>query len=239
MLKGLGAAVAVVALGLLVYFQGVPLFASAVLPFVPESWDRKMGEMALDHLAPEKDRYDGGKWGKQAAEMAAKLMPGGGASRFRVVFVHTKMVNAFALPGNTIVVCEGLLNTIRKPGELAGILAHEFQHGLGRHPTRFLVEQATLGTLSTVLFGDVSGLAAYGAQAAHLLGTLHYSRKLEDSADHGAAVMMKAAGYAPADLGGWLRREAKGGKAMKYFKYLSTHPDPETRARNMAVESGN
>jgi predicted Zn-dependent protease len=76
-------------------------------------------------------------------------------------------------------------------------------------------------------------LAAYGAEAARALGTLSYSRAIEEAADDGAIEMMRKAGYDPADLGGWLRREGKGGKALKYLKYLSTHPDPEMRARRL------
>ncbi len=49
--------------------------------------------------------------------------------------VNDSMVNALAASGGYILVFRGLLERTRSPEELAGVLAHEFQQVLHRHPS--------------------------------------------------------------------------------------------------------
>src|SRR5688500_7644756 len=42
-------------------------------------------------------------------------------------------INAFALPGGQVFITAGLLNKLRTEGQVAGVLAHEVGHVVGRH----------------------------------------------------------------------------------------------------------
>jgi predicted Zn-dependent protease len=47
--------------------------------------------------------------------------------------IETQTVNAFAMPGGTILVSRGLVNQLGSESELAGALAHEIAHVVKRH----------------------------------------------------------------------------------------------------------
>ncbi len=54
--------------------------------------------------------------------------------RERLVVVNTQMVNAFALPGNIVVVTKGLIDNAENAEEVAGVVAHELGHVALDHP---------------------------------------------------------------------------------------------------------
>lgn len=47
--------------------------------------------------------------------------------------IDTEVVNAFAMPGGTVVVSHGLVKRLASEAELAGVLAHEIAHVLKKH----------------------------------------------------------------------------------------------------------
>jgi predicted Zn-dependent protease len=47
--------------------------------------------------------------------------------------IDTEVINAFAMPGGTVVVSHGLVKRLGSESELAGVLAHEIAHVLKRH----------------------------------------------------------------------------------------------------------
>ena len=68
--------------------------------------------------------------------------------RFRVV--NTKEVNAFAVPGGFIYINRGLIDLAQDEGQLAGVMAHEMAHVVGRHATKQMSKQL-------ILLGVVAG----------------------------------------------------------------------------------
>jgi predicted Zn-dependent protease len=47
--------------------------------------------------------------------------------------IDTEVINAFAMPGGTVVVSHGLVKRLTSESELAGVLAHEIAHVLKKH----------------------------------------------------------------------------------------------------------
>ena len=73
---------------------------------------------------------------------------------FRIYVHPSKTVNALALPGGTIILFQGLINITDTPEELAGVMAHEFQHVLKRHSTRGIIRSEAINIFATVVSGD-------------------------------------------------------------------------------------
>jgi Zn-dependent protease with chaperone function len=69
----------------------------------------------------------------------------------RLLVADSPVVNAFAAPGGRIVVFRGLLEKTGRPEELAGVLAHEMQHVVLRHPLEAILRQISLRALAAVL----------------------------------------------------------------------------------------
>ena len=84
--------------------------------------------------------------------------------RYRVTVLDNPGLNAFALPAGYLYVYTGLLLAADNEAELAGILAHEIGHVVGRHSANQLATQLGLNILASLALGenseDLSELAA-------------------------------------------------------------------------------
>ena len=69
--------------------------------------------------------------------------------------VDTDTINAFAMPGGTIVVTHGLLKRLNNEAELAGVLAHEIAHVVKKHQLA-----AIQSSMNTSVWADVATTAA-------------------------------------------------------------------------------
>jgi predicted Zn-dependent protease len=196
------------------------------------AWEERLGASIVEQVAPKATRCTDPAGQRVIDAMVATLARGPAKPlyTFRVIVVDDATVNAFAVPGGSVIVLRGLLERARSPEELAGVLAHELQHVLHRHATRALVEQASTGILMAALVGDASGLLAFAAETARTLGTLRYSRAHEEEADTEGMRMLLAARVDPAGMIAFFERmRGEGKEPSPALTYLSTHPTTEDR----------
>jgi Zn-dependent protease with chaperone function len=239
----IAAGVAIIVICAALYLWGIPAAASVVAARVPVSWEESLGSAVVDSLMegekrcndPEGQRILDGLVGTLAA--AAPRSP----YTFRVQVADVKVVNAFAVPGGHMVVLRGLLDELRRPEELAGVLAHEMQHVLQRHSTKAIVQHVSTGLLIAAISGDVSGPLAYGLESARVLGQMRYSRSAEDEADTQGMALVIAAGLDPRGMIDFFEAlERKERDPAGLFKFLSSHPgtgDRITRLRRLAANA--
>jgi predicted Zn-dependent protease len=234
LLAALGAAAASAAL----YLWGIPATASVVASRVPVSWEERLGQVVVEQLAPPGKRCADPARARMLEEITATLtapLPNTPYT-FRVIVVNNPIVNALAAPGGYILVFRGLLERTRSPEELAGVLAHEFQHVLKRHATRALLQNVSSGLLVAALMGDASGIMAFGLEGARTLGALRYSRQNEEEADAEGMRLLIQAGIDPAGMIAFfevLQRGDRRGAAL--FQYLSTHPQTQERVKRLKL----
>lgn len=149
------------------------------------------------------------------------------------VLADADTVNAFALPGGQIFITYGLLKLLKSDDEIAGVLAHEVVHVVGRHSN----EQMAKAQLSQNLVGAVvmAGGEDYGhtagqvAQFVSQLTNTSYGREDELESDRLGVKIMKGAGYNPEAMVTVMEvlEKAAGGSSPPEF--LSTHPNPGRR----------
>ncbi len=152
------------------------------------------------------------------------------------VLADNKTINAFALPGGQVFITDGLLERLKTPGQLAGVLGHEIGHVVDRHGAQHLAKQRLTQGL-----GGAAVLATYDpnnpnttrnvmlAQAIEQLVNLKFGRNDELEADRLGVRFMGQAGYDPnsmLDVMEILRHASEGGAPPEFF---STHPNPEHR----------
>ncbi len=159
---------------------------------------------------------------------------------WEVVVFRDATPNAFALPGGKIGVHTGLLTVARTPDQLAAVIGHEIGHVLARH-SHERVSSAVAANAGLTLAGALVGDMGAGEQQA-LLGALGlglqvgvllpYSRTHESEADIVGLDLMARAGFDPrAAVVLWENMARAGGERPTEF--LSTHPAPATRIRNL------
>lgn len=146
-----------------------------------------------------------------------------------------KTVNAFATPGGYLYVYTGLLLAADNEAELAGVMAHEAGHVVGRHSARAMVNAYGLQAISQVALGKNPGTA--GQIASQLVGgglLLAHTRSEETEADEYGAKYAAAAGYDPRGLITFFEKlQKEQGKTPQLMKWLSDHPTNADRIRHL------
>jgi predicted Zn-dependent protease len=147
-------------------------------------------------------------------------------------------VNAWCMPSGKIAVYTGLLEQVHPTdAELAAVIGHEMAHALREHARERASEQAVAG-LGISIVAAAAGLGDVGQKGMEyaymgMLGLPH-SRRQETEADRIGVELAARAGYDPhAAVTLWEKMEQVGGAAP--VKFLSTHPAPEDRLRDLTV----
>jgi predicted Zn-dependent protease len=223
----IGGTILLVALG---YF-GLPHLAASFARFVPESWEARLGDNAERNLeaildakpCPQED-------GHAAIDALASRLSSAAALEHepRVLILRDKMENAFALPGNRIVITTGMIAYLEASDELAGILAHEMGHLQHHDAVAVFIDHAGWDVLGAAIFG-LSAPSQFG----RTLLSLPYSRSVEARADESAIATLAAAHVDSAGFEHVMRRFAARGEPS--LPYLSTHPPSIQRANAIAV----
>lgn len=224
------ALVAAVGLALGIYFFALPAAAGVVASRVPVTWEAKLGDAILEHFAEGARCEDQPRQARIDAIASAVLKPAQPTPyRFRIAVVDSETVNAIAAPGGAIIVFRGLLERAESAEELAGVLAHEFQHVLHRHATRAIFQQASAGVLMAAIVGDVSAIVAFGLEGARMLGELSMSRQAEAEADRDGMRMLHEAGVDTAGMVAFFEKLARREDDPGRLRYLMSHPAPAER----------
>jgi Zn-dependent protease with chaperone function len=228
----LAATVSIVA----VVLFGVPLAADRLTPLVPDSFERRLGEVAdgqikvvfeakaCDHAAGQKAFEKLVTAIREAAALDTSVQSG---------VLSTPVPNAFALPGGRVYLFNGLLAKAENADEIAGVLAHELGHLKHRDNMRGLIHNGGTSFLIGLLFGDVTGAGAL-IFASRSLVTNSYTREAEQAADGFSIEVMHKLGRPTKPMGELLVRVT--GKEGKGLSILSSHPLSEDRLARMTRE---
>ena len=151
-----------------------------------------------------------------------------------------KTVNAWVMPGGKAAVYTGILPYTRDETGLAVVLGHEVGHALADHGNERL-SQGLLTQLGGMALAVAVQSQPQQTQALFMqafgVGTsvgflLPYSRLHESEADRIGLTLMARAGYDPREaIPFWQRMQAQ--EQSRPPEFLSTHPAPETRIRDI------
>ena len=169
---------------------------------------------------------------------------------YQFTVLDDDMINAFALPGGFIYVTRGILMHMNSESELAAVLGHEIAHVTEKHALRRENRQKGLNFLNVVV-AIVSGQSALYELGNMFGGVLlsGYSREFELEADGVGARYMAMAGYSPLAMLDTIeilkakdRIEIAQARLEKrepkvYHGFLSTHPDHDTRYKEVIKEA--
>ena len=163
-------------------------------------------------------------------------------AQWEVVVFDDAQINAFALPGKNIGVYTGILGIATDQAELAAVLGHEIghvdaNHGNERVSQNILVSGGlNIAQIALAMKGNENGqliMAGLGLGAQFGI-LLPYSRKHESEADLIGLKYMARAGFDPR---GSVRLWEKMAKAASQGpEFVSTHPNPSTRIRDLNAQ---
>ena len=155
------------------------------------------------------------------------------------VLADQKIINAFALPGGQVFITMALLSKLPDEDAVAGVLGHEIGHVLARHSMQQMAKSGLLSGLVNAAVVATSDGTGNSGQIAQMVGQVvqtKYGREAESQSDRIGIQLMLEAGYKPEALLSVmevLAESMKGGGRPP--EILSSHPFPETRAKEIEV----
>ncbi|KUO63527.1 MAG: hypothetical protein APF80_05135 [Alphaproteobacteria bacterium BRH_c36] len=235
-------AVATVALSVIVWLADLSP-ARTIASMLPDKARAAMGRQVIASMSEGRSVCDDPSGKKALGKLTERLASATHADRpFTVVVLDWGLVNAFATPGENVVLTRGLLEAAEGPDEIAGVLAHEMGHGIELHPETGLVRAMGLAAATELLMGGSGG--ALGNIGIVLL-QLSYSRDAEGQADDHAISILRQASVSSKGFAHFFERMSKrDGKASGGLGkgglggMLSSHPETGERLAKVLAAGG-
>ncbi|MFA5984126.1 MAG: M48 family metallopeptidase [Methylococcaceae bacterium] len=243
------ALIVIIVLAVAGYLWGLPYFAKVAAAKIPNAWQVKMDAQVLQQF----DRL----WFKTSlvplvrqqhieAKLKALVLPAGGILPQQLIFRNSKALgaNAFALPGGSIVVLDGLVELSENDDDVIAVLAHELGHVQAHHALRQMLQTSVIGIAMVWYVGDVSNFLV--ALPAAVLEN-RYSREFERNADDFAARLLTNNAISSLRLAEMLEKLEQAHTPPELqkdfmkpplFDYLSTHPNTAERVKALRAGSG-
>ncbi len=241
-LFGCGVLLLLILAGLLLALALRARLTSALADKVPVEWEKNYGESAYKDLAlRETILTANATYNAQVRAITNALLPALGPTRltFQFHIIKNTNINAFAVPGGQVFVFSGLLDSARRPEELAGVLAHEIAHVTRRHSLRNIISSAGLWVTISTFLGDAEGLMAILTDGSQFLMNQKFSRDFEREADDTGWDYLSAANVDPRgmiDFFETIRREQErstAGHLANQLDFLVTHPATDERMKHL------
>lgn len=185
---------------------------------------------------------------REVARIGKRIVDGSDAKKGPYQFefhllADRKTVNAFALPGGQIFITRALLDRLDSPGQVAGVLAHEVGHVVGRHGAEHLAKQRlTQGLVgaAAVATTDPRDPSTYKnaaiAAAVGQLVNLKYGRDDELESDRLGVQFMSQSGFDPRGLIRVMKVLESAGGGRGGPEFFQSHPNPRNRIESIEKE---
>lgn len=228
--------------GIALLFSQKSRLARMATGHVPVSVEEQFGDAVFKSMEPGLKVTTDPRWTAKLESVVTRLIPAATNSgyNFRFHVAESDELNAFAIPGGHMVVYTGLLKAVKRPEELAGVLAHEMAHVTQRHSLRNMIEALGLSLIVQTIFGDASGLVALASEGSETLLRQKFSRDTEREADDVGWELLVSANIDPRGMIDFFRtmqseleKSAATAAADGGLSFLSTHPATSERIERL------
>jgi beta-barrel assembly-enhancing protease len=146
-----------------------------------------------------------------------------------VLILDDSEINAFALPGDHLVINKGLIMYTESPEELAGVMAHEIAHLHYDHITKRLLREVGISMLFVIASGGSNSQVI--GEVIRTLSSRAFDRDQETEADLEGVKMLKKAAVDPEPFANFLFRLSQDKRSMAdELTFFSTHPASSERS---------
>lgn len=216
-------------------WYGFVAAARVAIKSVPMTVDQQIGEAALPAVLSEYGEEIRSPKAQDAVQsIVDRLAPHAAIQgvNYHVLIVDSDVVNAMALPGGTILVFRGFIDTMDSTEQLSAVLAHEMSHVTLRHHLTQIARSVGLVAAIEIVIGDVGGIVALGAEVLENATLNNYSQEQETEADLEGVRMMHEAGINPQAMIDMLEN-LPGAHLPGALSWLATHPNTDDRIKSV------
>ena len=244
-LMGCGLFLLLLLIGLIVLIIRRDQIVESLANKVPIEMEIEFGQKIFQNISStEKILTNNAAYAAQIQVITNALLPALGRTPlvFHFHIIENTNLNAFAVPGGHVFIFTGLLETVKRPEELAGVVAHEIAHVTRRHSMRNIISSAGLWVIVSALFGDAQGIVAVLAEGSQFLIGQKFSRDFEREADDTGWDYLVAARIDPRGMIEFFetmqaeQNKTSAGKMANTLDFLSTHPATDERMKRMRAK---
>lgn len=153
--------------------------------------------------------------------------------KFSFSIIQDSTLNAFALPGGTIMIHSGLIAKAKSAEEVAGVLAHEISHVTRRHHMRGIIGNLGMFTIVRGFLGDITGISTDLLTIGATLESMKYSRDYERESDNSGFDLLLKASISPFGMVSFFKTLDKEHEGIEVSSFLSTHPAVKERIKKL------
>lgn len=200
---------------------------------IPPNVERQLGRAIIPALEAQATEPDAQAQLNRLLDQLESHLPEKQAKDrdYRLLYIPDETVNAMAVPGDVVVVYQGLVDRVESENELMMILGHELGHFANRDHLRGLGRAIALQVAIAAFFGDVSGIPALGVGALEHLGRAQFSQSQERQADElGLELLNANYGHVGGATDFFARLAAE---PRLDLAFLSSHPAPGKRVKKI------
>ena len=227
---------AIVLAGLFAVYILLGLMVDVLIVYIPEEAEYALGKPYMEAFK-QSEKWEPARehFQKIVDQLAANLeVP----KQFELRIVQDKDLNAFAVPGNLIILLSGVIEQAESENEVTMVLGHELGHFVNKDHLRRIGRGLVLSFLSTIAFGNNSDTTRF--VNSWLMSTnLSFSRKQESNADLiGIQLLNQHYGHVAGSVD-FFERLSK--KDLGIASFFSTHPLSQQRIkrlRDIAARNG-
>jgi predicted Zn-dependent protease len=220
---------AAVILGILLF----NLLVNSLISIIPPGLEQKLGsviapvyeEQAVD--SPQQKTLN-----QLLDRLESKLPPQQRENnQYQVLYIPEDTGNAIAIPGNKVIIYQGLLKEVDSENELMMILGHELGHFAHRDHLRGLGNILVLRITISYFLGDASIFNSIIATSIKAISQAQYSQKQERQADQFGLLLLDQTYNQVAGSTDFFNRLSKEQKSN--FDFLASHPAPAKRVKQI------
>jgi Zn-dependent protease with chaperone function len=210
---------------------GMPAVGVYLADNVPVSWEHRLGRYVLRVLEMQnKPTKLSVSVQTQYASRVNRLASLANVASVEVYFQDAPP-NAFALPGNIMIITDGLIDLMGDPEMVDAVVAHELGHLQHRHALKSIASSTLFTTIVLRMNGQDGTAAKTGGLLAGLTLFPHFSRTHESQADEYAFALLKKNGQSPLLFAEAMHKFKDYQKTNKLEKagYADSHPPTQER----------
>ena len=152
---------------------------------------------------------------------------------YQVFYVPEDVVNAIAIPGDRIIIYEGLLQEMDSENELAMVLGHELGHFANRDHLRGLGRQLAIRLTLAAVLGDAGTIGAIATSSTNMIASAQFSQQQEYQADEvGLTLLNQVYGHA-AGATDFFQDLVEKEEQNLNVEMLASHPASENRVKRL------
>ena len=216
------------------FFVSIFLLVNQLVNLIPISLEQKLGALIVPSYVQQSQPSTTQSQLNQLLDKLENFLPEKQSNQrdYQVLYIPKKNINALAIPGDTIIIYQGLLEKIGSENELIMILGHELGHFHNRDHLRSLGNILLIKIMLNYFLGDWENFRS-GVDFLNIITNAQYSQKQEIKADQfGLKLLNKYYGHVggATDFFERLKQEKKNNIDIDF---LSTHPIPDKRIKQL------